>query len=138
MPQLELVLRTCFRAVIVGHEADGEIRPYLPPRPPEIHRFVHPCDPDEIESLTREPDFLRALAAVPEAPNEDLLAAAIRHAAAVRGAGPAAGAFVVQCGKAVAALFRREPDRFQSVMRRLQVSRRAAAGAPWEQPIELS
>jgi hypothetical protein len=137
MPQLELVLRTCFHALIVGYEEAGEIRPYLPPRPPEIHRFVGACEPADVEALTREPDFLRVLAAAPDSPVEDLVAAAISHAAAVRGAGPAADAFVVACGKAIAALFRRDPDRFQSILRRLQALRRAASGAPWEQPLDL-
>src|SRR4051794_22221609 len=69
MPQLALLLRTCFTAVVVGY-AEGDIRPYLPPLPPEIHRFVYPCVPAEVEALTAEPDFLRVLAAA-EAPVED-------------------------------------------------------------------
>jgi hypothetical protein len=138
MPQLALLLRTCFTAVVVGYAEGGDVRPYLPPLPPEIHRFVYPCAPAEVEALTAEPDFLRVLATA-EAPVEDVLAAAILHAAAVRGrAGTLADAFMVECGKAVATLFRRDPDRFQSVMRRLQAARRATAGAPWEQPLELS
>jgi hypothetical protein len=135
MPQLQLVLRTCFTAIVVGYEDGGDIRPYLPPRPPEIHRFVHDCSPTEVEQLTWEPDFLRVLAAAPEAPIEDVLAAAILTAATVRGAGAPAQAFIIQCGKAVASLFRREPDRFQSIMRRLHAAQRCAASAPWEQPL---
>jgi hypothetical protein len=135
MPQLQLVLRTCFTAIVVGYEEDGDIRPYLPPRPPEIHRFVYACTPPEVEQLTREPDFLRVLAAAPEAPVEDVLAAAILSAATVRGSGAPAQAFIIQCGKAAASLFRREPDRFQSIMRRLHAAQRCAAGALWVQPL---
>jgi hypothetical protein len=135
MPQLALLLRTCFNAIVVGYGEGDEILPYLPPLPPEIHRFVYPCAPTEVEALTQEPDFLRVLAAA-EAPVEDVLAAAIRHGAAARGSGASADAFVVECGKAIATLFRREPDRFQSVMRRLQAARRVA-GAPWEQPLDV-
>jgi hypothetical protein len=150
MPQLSLVLRTCFTAVTVGYREPtsspstpsaqhptSNIRPYLPPLPPEIHRFVYPCTPAEVEALTREPDFLRILAAA-DAPVEDVLAAAILNAAAVRGsAGALVEAFLVECGKAVATLFRREPDRFQSVMRRLQSGCHGVIGVGWERPLEL-
>jgi hypothetical protein len=136
MPQLELVLRTCFTAMVVGCREAGEIRPYLPPHPPEIHRFVHACTPAEVEALTGEPDFLRSLAAAPDAPVEDLLAAAVLQAAAARGAG-AADSFLIECGRTLALLFRREPDRFQSIMRRLQAARRTSS-VPWEQPLDLA
>jgi hypothetical protein len=138
MPQLELVLRTCFTVLVVGCREAGEIRPYLPPHPPEIHRFVHACTPAEVEALTGEPDFLRSLAAAPHAPVEDLLAAALLEAAAARGAGAAAGAFLIECGRTLALLFRREPDRFQSIMRRLQAARQVTGAVPWEQPLELA
>ena len=137
MPQIELVLRTCFAALVVGGEEGGEIRPYLPPYPPEIHRFVHACTPAEEESLTREPDFLRILAAAPHAPVEDLLAGAVLHAAAARGSGAPANRFMVECGRSIATLFRRDPDRLQSIMHRIQAARRATAAAPWERPIDL-
>jgi hypothetical protein len=150
MPQLSLLLRTCFTAVTVGYREStppsstpnsqnptSGICPYLPPLPPEIHRFVYPCTPAEVEALTREPDFLRILASA-DAPVEDVLSAAILSASAARGsAGALTDAFLVDCGKAVATLFRREPDRFQSVMRRLQSARHGAGGVGWERPLEL-
>src|SRR5205807_8467223 len=137
IPQLELVLRTCFTALVVGYgDTDSsDVRPYLPSHPPEIHRFVHACTPEEVEALTREPDFLRVLAAAAEIPVEDVLAAAVLQAAAVRGSGAPSEAFIIECGRTVVGLFRREPDRFQSVMRRIQAARRAPA--PWERPLNL-
>jgi hypothetical protein len=135
MPQLELVLRTCFTALVAGYGDGEDMRPYLPPHPPEIHRFVHPCAPAEIEALTREPDFLRVLAGGAEIPVEDVVAAAVRHAAAVRGNGAPAEAFVIECGRTLVGLFRHEPDRFQSIMRRIQAAR--IPTAPWERPLNL-
>src|SRR5438552_1108908 len=101
MPQLELVLRTCFSALVVGYGDAAEVRPYLPPHPPEIHRFVHACTPAEVEALTREPDFLRVLAVATEIPVEDVLAAAVLQAAAVRGGGVPAEAIIIACGRAL-------------------------------------
>lgn len=137
MPQIELVLRTCFAALVVGCREGDDIRPFLPPYPPEIHRFVHACAPGEVVALTREPDFLRVLAAAPQAPVEDLLAAAVLQAASARGSGAAAESFLIDCGRSMATLFRREPDRLQSIMRRLRTGRRTT-GAPWERPIDLT
>ena len=129
---------------VVAHIATAAIDPgrhtqalHLPPYPPEIHRFVHACTPAEVESLTREPDFLRILAAAPHAPVEDLLAGAVLHAAAARGSGAPANRFMVECGRSIATLFRRDPDRLQSIMHRIQAARRATAAAPWERPIDL-
>jgi hypothetical protein len=151
MPQLELVLRTCFAALVVGY-ADGEIegsaerlasglasrpvsgsrgrRPLclVPPQPPEIHRFVGPASAQEVRALTEGPDCLRMLAQARPAgfpvPLDDLIAAVILHAAAARGAGsPAAEAFVVECGRYLAPLMRREFDRFEAIMRRLEAAR---------------
>jgi hypothetical protein len=94
MPQLELVLRTCFIALTVGHARGGSIRPYLPARPPEIHRFVFPCSPEEVAALTEGPDYLRILAASTPGPVDDALAASICHAAAVH---TDAAGYVVRC-----------------------------------------
>src|SRR5712692_5309357 len=57
-----------------GRLPGGRRHPAVPAAyPPEIHRFVHAAAPAEILALTREPDFLRVLAAAPQAPVEDLL-----------------------------------------------------------------
>jgi hypothetical protein len=140
MPQLELVLRTCFTAVVVGYAEGNGVRPMLPPQPPEIHRFVEAASPEEVAALTKGPDFLRMLAgAAPYGramPVDDGIAAAIRHAAAARGAGsPAAEAFVVACGKYLAQLFKRDFDRFEAIMRRLEAARAADAGPRYERPL---
>jgi hypothetical protein len=139
MPQLELVLRTCFAAVSIGYaEADGPCLT-LPPQPPEIHRFVDLALPEEVHALTEGPDFLRMLTqATPRGyplPVDDLIAAAIVHATATRGTGSStAETFIVDCGKYLAQLFKREFDRVESIMRRLEAAR-AAGGLRYEQPL---
>jgi hypothetical protein len=144
MPQLELVLRTCFVALVVGYAegADGKkMHPpvcLVPPQPPEIHRFVAPAQAEEIRALTEGPDFLRMLAQARPAHVpvrlDDLIAAVILQAAAARGTGsPAAEAFVVGCGRYLAPLMRREFDRFEAIMRRLEAAR--AAHPSYEQSL---
>ena len=47
-PQLSILLRTDFQAVIVGHSAEGDVRYFLPPAPPPIYAFVHLCNAEEV------------------------------------------------------------------------------------------
>ncbi|MHB1133261.1 MAG: hypothetical protein ACYC4L_12880, partial [Chloroflexota bacterium] len=44
-PELPQLLRTEFHALVVGFRENGQIRRFLPPRPPRLHGFVHECSP---------------------------------------------------------------------------------------------
>ncbi|MGD2184085.1 HAS-barrel domain-containing protein [Lusitaniella coriacea] len=89
-PQIFAMLKTEFRAVIVGFETpapnqngnpptQGQIFQYLPPRPPQIHQAVYRCEPSEIITFSDTLDFLRILLNVKGVPMEALTAAAVRE-----------------------------------------------------------
>lgn len=84
-PQIFAMLKTEFRAAIVGFETSSHISTqkqvyqYLPPRPPQIHQGVYRCEPDFIVRFTENMDFLRTLLLVSGAPVESLVASAIRE-----------------------------------------------------------
>jgi hypothetical protein len=89
-PQIFAMLKTEFRAVLVGFETPsnspngdrsqrGKIFQYLPPRPPQIHQAVYRCNPTEVVAFSEELDFLRILLQVAGVPVEALIAAAIRE-----------------------------------------------------------
>ncbi|MFP4297178.1 MAG: HAS-barrel domain-containing protein [Spirulinaceae cyanobacterium] len=89
-PQIFAMLKTEFRAVLVGFETPsnspngdrpqrGKIFQYLPPRPPQIHQAVYRCNPAEVVAFSEELDFLRILLQVAGVPVEALIAAAIRE-----------------------------------------------------------
>ena len=82
----------------------------------------------KVAALTEGPDYLRILACVESGPVEDVLAASICHAAAVR---TDARSYVVQCGKYLAQLLKRDFDRFDAVMRRLETA--SEQGERWEE-----
>lgn len=97
-PQIFAMLKTEFRAVIIGFEtpsnnnnnngynpSHGKIYQYLPPRPPQIHQAVFRCDIAEITNFTQNPDFLRVLLQVQNAPVESLIAATLRESYSLRG-----------------------------------------------------
>ena len=115
-PQLEKLLRTDFRAVVVGHKDGGDIRQYLPPRPARIHSFVYACEPGETAEFTRSLDYLSILIDVAERADE-LVAASLRGAAAAH---REPHDFLVAAGRELAVLLSDDTQRLNSILRRLK------------------
>ena len=57
-PQLERLLRTEFRAMVVGHAIGGRMMRFLAPGPPRIHAFVYSCTGEEVLDFTSSLEFL--------------------------------------------------------------------------------
>ena len=84
-PQLAQLLRSEFRALVVGHRQDGTIYHYLPPQPARVHGFVYACPEDEIQEFSRSFGFLNILLNARSAvPAEELVAACVRHMSRVQ------------------------------------------------------
>jgi hypothetical protein len=79
-PQIFAMLKTEFRAAIVGFRAEnnGQVYQHLPPRPPQVHQAVYHCDNADMLRFTEQLDFLRTLLQLPGAPVDALTAAVIR------------------------------------------------------------
>lgn len=116
-PELsEWLLVTHFRAIIIGHAADGFVHQFLPPQPPKILSHVSLCAKDEIRRITSRMDFLRTLANFRNAPTEEVVAACIRTADDARNGD---FNFLVSAGKELASLLKDDYDRLQAIMRRV-------------------
>ncbi|MCC7208713.1 MAG: hypothetical protein IT323_15505 [Anaerolineae bacterium] len=70
--------------VNVGYRAGGQSFHTLPPRPPMSLDPVVLCDDDTVRDFTESTDFFRLVLNTSEVPTEELLAAALKHAAAAR------------------------------------------------------
>ena len=114
-PQLEHLLRTEFRAVIVGHVDGGETRYRLPPSPPPIYAFVYACPAAEVAAFTSSADSLRLLAGSGVAAAEEVVSAFLRHAMAAHG-DPTA--YLAGAGRQLAALFPRDFRTVESILLR--------------------
>ena len=112
----EWLLVTNFRAVIIGHRANGMMCQFLPPQPPKLLTRVHICKPDEIRRLTSRMDFLRTLTNFSNAPTEEVIAACIREAFIAHNQN---FDFLVAAGKELAGLLKDDYDRLQAIMRRV-------------------
>lgn len=119
-PQIFAMLKTEFRAAIVGFERSLEASKspqrfyqYLPPRPPQIHQAVHYCDAATIVAFSEQLDFLRTLLQVNGAPVEALTAAAIREVYQLR---QADREWLVKAGRTLSVLLKDDYDRLKVVL----------------------
>ena len=91
-PDLEHVLRTCFRCVVVGFHDGRQIRHYLPAAPAPIHYSVVKCAQDEIGSFTENFGYFPLLLNARDLPIEEVLAAHVRFVAESQPGSTAMGA----------------------------------------------
>jgi len=121
-PQIFAMLKTEFRAAIVGFEmpptgrdrlATGQIYHYLPPRPPQIHQAVFQCDRSEIMDFTDKSDFLRVLLQVTDAPADALIAATVRDIYRLR---KGDRAWLVTVGRNLSLLLKDDYDRLRYIL----------------------
>ena len=115
-PQLERLLRTEFRALVVGHALDGRIMRFLAPGPPRIHAFVYSCVGDDVREFTSSLEFLPLLLSAPIGSPDDIVASFIRQASAHH---PEPRAFLVEAGREIATLLGRDTQRLNGLLKRL-------------------
>ncbi|MBW4554541.1 MAG: hypothetical protein KME59_01115 [Trichormus sp. ATA11-4-KO1] len=119
-PQIFAMLKTEFRAAIVGFEQPSPtlgynrgVYQYLPPRPPQIHQAVYRCEPEAIIKFSEELDFLRTLLSVNSAPVESLAAAAIREVYQLR---KADREWLIKAGRTLSVLLKDDYDRLRFIL----------------------
>ena len=120
-PQIFAMLKTEFRAAIVGFESPpvsrngkrGEVFQYLPPRPPQIHQSVYRCEPQEIVYFSDQLEFLRILLQVSWVPPESLIAAAVREIYRLR---KADRQWLIQVGRMISTLLKDDYDRLRYIL----------------------
>jgi hypothetical protein len=114
-PDLPLVLRTTFRALVVGFGEGSRLYQFLPPRPPRLHYSVFTCSPETIRELAANLDYLQALLNAAEVPVDELLAANLRYTA---GHFRDSAEFLNLAGRELAQLLRADYPRLTAILRR--------------------
>lgn len=128
-PQIFAMLKTEFRAAIVGFQAPppsnngassetGVIYQHLPPRPPQIHQAVYRCDVAEILQFSDQLDFLRTLTQMTAAPVDALVAATVREIYQLR---QAERAWLVQAGRTLSLLLKDDYDRLRFILSQIHL-----------------
>src|SRR5260370_335523 len=115
-PDLPLVLRTTFRALVVGFAEGEQLHQFLPPRPPRLHYSVFTSAPDTVQTfVTNGLDYLVALLNATDVPVDELLAANLRYTSACYRDG---GEFLNLAGRELAQLLRADYARLTAILRR--------------------
>jgi hypothetical protein len=105
--------------LVVGFVRDGQVHQYLPPQPPATLDQIVTCAPDETIAFTREFTFLRTILSAKDAPADELVAASLRTAAAVRPEDERR-AFLLDAGRELARLLSVDPVRLEGILRRIK------------------
>ncbi len=101
---------------------DGQaIRHCLPAQPPVALEWLYQCTDEEVRAFTARFDYFRLVLEAREAPADELLAASLRTAAAVRPESERA-AFLIAAGRELARLLAGDPVRLEGLLRRLQAA----------------
>ncbi|MEM6783039.1 MAG: hypothetical protein AAF624_04815 [Bacteroidota bacterium] len=128
MPQLQELIRTTFRALILGYrepprpgQHEGRLHQTLPPRPADLHDMVYPCNDATVCALGEPFDFLRSLARHPDpaVPADDLIVAVLRHLHRAYGQGTEAIAALRSAGRTLSRLLGDDHERLESILRRV-------------------
>ncbi len=119
-PDLEAVLQTEFRALIVGYCDGPTIRQHLPAYPPPTHYSVHLCDGDEVRRFSEQLQFCRTVLQAADVPHEELLAATLRQIAEHW---PDPYTFLVNAGRSLAVLLRDDHARLLAIVERIRPGR---------------
>jgi hypothetical protein len=115
-PDLPLVLRTTFRALVVGFGEGERLFQFLPPRPARLHYSVFTCAAGNVREFTTSGlDYLQALLNGSEVPADELLAANLRYTAALYTDG---AEFLQLAGRELAQLLRADYPRLTAILRR--------------------
>jgi hypothetical protein len=99
--------------------AGGEFFQSLPPQPPITLDQINLCGPEEVSAFNTRLDYLGLILAAPDIPADELLASALRNAAAAL---PAAERrpFLIHAGQECARLLCRDLVRLDNVLRKLK------------------
>ncbi|HEX2173499.1 MAG TPA: hypothetical protein VHL09_13770 [Dehalococcoidia bacterium] len=117
-PQIVRLLRTEFRALIVGYRDRDVIRQRIAPFPVRIHSFVWACTPAEVIQFTQRFDYLTLLIGAQTAvPADELVAAAVRSADQARGGDDA---YRIAAGKSLAVLLNGQFQRLNTILRQVR------------------
>jgi len=117
-PQLLKLLKSEFRAVVVGHRQGDTLHHYLPPKPARIHGFVYLCSPQEVKEFSQSFSFLNILinTRLPVSP-EELIAASLRQMSEVY---EDRRAFLVTAGKELAISLSGNFNQLKAVLERIK------------------
>ena len=116
-PQIERLLYTTLRAVIVGHRDSDEVRRYPPLSAPRMYAFVRVCGAGEVAEFSSSHQFLATLLNAPMNAQDHVVSSFLRHSSAAH---PDPHEYLVSAGKSLASALTGQIQRLSSILRSLE------------------
>lgn len=116
-PQIERLLHTKFRAIVVGYKDEGGIKRYPPLNAPRMYSFVRECDATELTEFSSSHEFLPTLLNAPMSGQDHVVASFLRHAGAAHADGHE---YLVSAGKSLAGALSGQLPRLNGILRSLE------------------
>ena len=116
-PQLNQLLTTEFKSIIVGHSYQGDIKLFLSPTPPKIHSFVTECTVEDILIFSHNIEFLEPIIYSNQPQADDIVVAFIKNAYdAVDD-----NRFIKESSRKLASILKHDTRRLNSILRKLRL-----------------
>ena len=119
-PELTVLLRTTFTAIVIGHQLRSELYPFLPPFPVKIHSFVYLCEEKETTSLSTNLSFIERLLDNNLPTRDEFVAASLRVMAEKN---PNPDKFLDSAGQRLATILGNDTSRLQQIIRKLRINK---------------
>ncbi len=119
-PQIYALLRTHFKALVVGYateDAPETIVQAVPPVPARLHTFVYTCSPEEVRQFSSDLHFLRTIVNATRGLSDELLVAVCCHTVV---ANEGKREYLVQLGKELYRLLRDDYHRLTHLLKRIE------------------
>ena len=116
-PQIERLLHSKFRAIVVGYREGDTVRRYPPLSAPRMYSFVWECDEAELAEFSSSHEFLGTLLNAPMNGQDHVVASFLRHASAAH---PDAQGYLVSAGKSLATALAGQLPRLSGILRSLE------------------
>lgn len=116
-PQIERLLYTTLRAVIVGYQDSDEVRRYPPLNAPRMYAFVRVCEAGEVAEFSSSHEFLATLLNAPMNAQDHVVSSFLRYSSAAH-LDP--HEYLVHAGKSLASTLAGQFPRLSSILRSLE------------------
>jgi len=119
-PQLNRLLRTDVKIMVVGYRVNGVLNYYLAPYPSNIHTSIYLCPTEEVQEFNQFLDYLSLLAHASIKSPDDILASVIKYASQQH---DSPSEFINQAARAIALILGSETQRLYEILKRLPLHR---------------
>lgn len=116
-PQIERLLYTTLRSIVVGHRDRDAIRRYPPLSAPRMYAFVRVCDAGEVAEFSSSHEFFATLLNAPMNAQDHVVSSFLRYSSAAH-LDP--HEYLVSAGKSLASALAGQLPRLSSILRSLE------------------